>query len=199
MPPVTASRYLFVRPRGITLWMSQVPDAAQPEQRLLRYLARWPAYTVPVDVKQLSQHTGLTRAQVAQSLFLLHRRRGIGVAATPPSAEPTQAGTAGLPVVRLQAQVRRLCSSSRAAAAVLADPDGLCMASHGLPSGEAEGLAAGVALQAGLCPAVQVLPLYVGNSPRPCRLHCAGVLAVEQEALVHLVQSLHELLPQHAG
>lgn len=202
MPPDPASRYLFVRPRGITLWMSQAPEAGQPEQRLLRYLARWPAGTVPVDVEQLSQRTGLARTQVAQSLFSLHRLRGIGVAPTP-SAHPVPPGTAGQhPVARLQAHVQRLCSSSRAAAAVLADPDGLCMASHGLPPAEAEGLAAGMAQQAGLCTAVQVLPLYVGSSPRPCRLHCAGVLAVEQEALVRLVQSLHELLqpePPNAG
>lgn len=195
MPPASATRYLFVRPRGITLWMGQAPDAGQPDQRLLRYLVRWPARTVPVDVEQLSQRTGLARGQVAQSLFSLHRVRGIGVA-TPPSTPPLQPGTAGHPVARLQVQVQRLCSSSRAAAAVLADPDGLCMASHGLPPTEAEGLAAGMAQQAGLCAAVQVLPLYVGSGPRPCRLHCAGVLAVEQDALVHLVQSLHELLPQ---
>lgn len=185
----SATRYLFVRPRGITHWMSQPPDAGQPEQRLLRYLVGWPAHTVPVDVAQLSRGTGLARQQVAQSLFSLHRLRGIGVATQLP-AEPTSADH---PVSSLQTQVRRLCSSSWTAAAVLADPDGLCMASHGLAPGEAEDVAAGADLPPGMRAAVQVLPLYVG-SHRPCRLHCAGVLALEQEALVCLVQSLHELL-----
>ena len=188
MPPA-ATRYLYVRPRGITHWMSQAPDMRQPDQRLLRYLAQRPAHTVPVDVERLSQGTGLARRQVAQSLFSLHRLRGIGVA----TGEAAQAPAEAPPAARLHAQLRRLCQSGRSAAAVLADPDGLCMASHGMPPGAAEAVAAGVPSLVAPPASAQVLPLYVGRH-RPCRLHCAGLLALEQEALVRLVQALHELL-----
>lgn len=179
------ARYVHVRPRGIVQWMTPRPNARQPDQCLFRFLLRQPPLSTPVCVKSLSQGTGLSRGQVARSLFSLYRHGSIRVTIAPP-AEPRKPEH---PAAEIHRQLNRLCTDT-AAAAVLADPDGLCMASHGMAHEAVQSVAAGFApFQHGMVPA---LPLYIGQ--RPCRLHTTSSLLFTHEALVGLVRSLHDLI-----
>lgn len=179
------ARYLQVRPQGIVEWMSRAPDARQPDQRLFRTLLRQPQNATPVSLGHLSERSGLPRALVAQSLFGLHRLGSIQVALDAPSPQ----GAPRHPMADIHRQLQRLCDEP-ASAAVLADPDGLCMASHGVAPDDAQRLAAGVAPVRR--PMVRVMPLYIGH--RPCRLHITASALLENEALVSLAHSLYELL-----
>ncbi|OGB16193.1 MAG: hypothetical protein A3E51_02540 [Burkholderiales bacterium RIFCSPHIGHO2_12_FULL_67_38] len=180
-----SARYLHVLPRGIAEWLTQAPDARQPDQRLFRTLLRQPHNTTPLSMEWLSQSTGLSRGQVARSLFSLHRLGSIQVAVDAPAAPRA----AGHPAANIHQQLQRLCGDT-AGAAVLADPDGLCMASHGVAHDDAQGLAAGFAPFRHAM--VRAMPLFIGR--RPCRLHITSSALVDHEAFVGLVRSLHELL-----
>ncbi len=179
------ARHLHVRPQGITEWMTLAPDARRPDQRLFRALLRQPHDTTVVDVGRLSQSSGLSRSEVARSLFGLHRLGSIHVSVdAPPAPRAT-----GHPAADIHQQLQRLCGDT-AGAAVLADPDGLCLASHGVAREHAQGLAAGFAHFRHAM--VRAMPLYIGR--RPCRLHITSSALVAHEALVGLVRSLHTLL-----
>ncbi len=179
------TRYLQVRPRGITQWMTLAPDARQPDQRLFRTLLRQPHDATVVDVERLSQSTGLSRSQVSHSLFDLHRLGSIHVSVDAPAAPRAT----GHPAADIHQQLQRLCGDT-AGAAVLADPDGLCMASHGVAHDDAQGLAAG--FEPFRHAMVRALPLYIGR--RPCRLHISSSALFDHEAFVGLARSLHTLL-----
>lgn len=179
------ARHLHVQPRGITEWMTQAPDARQPDQHLFRALLRQPQNATEVDVGWLSQSTGLSRSEVARSLFCLHRLDSIHVSVDAPAVPHAT----GHPAADIHRQLQRLCGDT-VGAAVLADPDGLCMASHGVARDDAQGLAAG--FEPFRHTMVRTMPLYIGR--RPCRLHSSSTVPFEHEALVGLVRSLHALL-----
>lgn len=180
------ARYLHVRPQGIAQWMTQVLDARQPDQHLLRHLLLQPLSTTTVDVHQLSQGSGLERATVARSLFELQRLGSISVSTTSSAALPRTRP----PAIAMQEQLRRICQDT-ATIAVVADPDGLCLASHGMGNAEAQRLAAGLVPTHGT-PTAHVMLLYVEH--RPCRLYCNSTMPFEHEAIVDLVRSLLELM-----
>ncbi|OOG81663.1 hypothetical protein B0E41_17065 [Hydrogenophaga sp. A37] len=165
--------------------MTRAPDARQPDQRLFRALLRQPQNATEVDVGWLSQSTGLSRGEVARSLFGLHRLGSIRVSIGTPAAPRAP----GHPAADIHRQLQRLCDDT-AGAAVLADPDGLCLASHGVAGDDAQGLAAG--FEPFRHAMVRAMPLYIGR--RPCRLHTTSSALVNHEALVGLVRSLHALL-----
>jgi hypothetical protein len=127
----------------------------------------------------------LSRGQVARSLFSLHRFGSIQVSVDAPAAPHAT----GHPAADIHQQLQRLCGDT-AGAAVLADPDGLCLASHGVAREHAQGLAAGFAHFRHAM--VRAMPLFIGR--RPCRLHITSSALVDHEAFVGLVRSLHELL-----
>lgn len=186
MPPMKPhTRYLHVQPRGIVAWLTQAPDARQPDQRLFRTLLRQPHNATPVSIGHLSERSGLSRGQVAQSLFGLHRLGSVLVSVDAPKPQNAMAH----PATDIHQQLQRLCDET-AGSALLADPDGLCIASTGIARDDAQGLAAGVAPFRHAM--VRTVPLYIGR--RPCRLYLTASALLEHEALVGLGYSLCELL-----
>jgi hypothetical protein len=98
------------------------------------------------------------------------------------------------PAAELQHALQQLCEP-HGGAGVLVDPDGLCMARHGMAPHDAEEMAAcmNASPECKAGQVLRVLPLYVGRH-RPCRLHYPSATALEQDALVTLVRHLHDLL-----
>lgn len=182
------ARYLHIRPQGVVAWLTRAPDARQPDQRLFRALLRQPHNTMPVSMEQLSECSGLPRAQVAQSLFVLLRQESIRVSVNAPAPHSAR----DHPATDIPRQLQRLCDHARGAA-VLADPDGLCMASHGVARDDAQGLAAGG--DPWRHAMVRSIPLYIARQ-RPCRLYVTVSSLLAHEALVGLAHNLCELLPE---
>ncbi len=183
----------FLRPlsEGVIRWVTGVHAAEQinaNERQVFQYILLGPSQQ-RVDPDALALATGLPRAIVGKALFALNRDGSIQVDARAEDIETEER------IWNTLAQhVKAMSSRHGGNAIVVADPDGLCVASANADTELSQRLASGHALQ-DIRDTIYRVALYLGE--RPFWLASVGPLNAQDAGWVMIARCLEALRPRH--
>ncbi|GAA6142556.1 hypothetical protein [Hydrogenophaga sp. 5NK40-0174] len=185
-----SERYLRPLPEGVIRWVAGVQAAEQlhaNERQVFQYILLGPSQQ-RVDPDALAQATGLARASVGKALFALNRDGSIQVDARAEDIETEERiwNT-------LDQHIKAMSSRHADNAIVVADPDGLCVASANADPELSQRLASGHALQ-DIRDTIYRVALYLGE--RPFWLASVGPLKAQDTGWVMIARCLEALRPR---
>lgn len=123
----SAQRFLRPKSAGVMRWLTQpVCERREANERQVFEQILFGPDRQSVDTAKLAQATGLDAKQVAKALFSLNRERSIAVDVGTGYADSASRNWSAL-ILQMSAMAQRLIKKSM----VLADPEGLCIASVG--------------------------------------------------------------------